>query len=243
VLNETLAQYSTLMVFKNLEDPRWLRRVLAFTLDAYLDGRSRDTRAEQPLVLTDDQGNISYNKGPLVLFALQDLIGAAKVHAALRSYLARFALKPAPFPTARDLLTELRAVTPAEYQGLLTDWFEGIVLYDARVDTATAVADDVAGGYVVTMDVVAQRFQSSGGGIETEAPLDAWFDVAVFADASGPDSQSAPLYRAKHRLRSGSQRIEVRVDARPSSAGVDPFHMMIDRVPGNNTRTVTISQR
>jgi ABC-2 type transport system permease protein len=242
VLNETLAQYSTLMFFKQQDDPRWLRRVTALTLDAYLDGRSRDTRAEHPLVLTDDQGNISYNKGPLVLFALQDLIGAEKVHAALRSYLARFALKPAPFPTARDLLTELRAVTPAEYQDLLTDWFERIVLYDARVETATAMADDVAGRYVVTMEVAAQRFQSSGGGIETEAPLDAWFDVVIFADASGPDSQSAPLYRAKHRLRSGSARIEVRVDGRPSSAGVDPFHVMIDRVPANNTRAVSIRE-
>jgi ABC-2 type transport system permease protein len=240
VLNETLAQYSTLMFFKGQEDPRWLSRVTALTLDAYLDGRSRDARAEQPLVLTDEQGNISYNKGPLVLFALQDLIGADKVHAALRSYLARFALQPAPFPTARDLLTELRAVTPPEYQDLLTDGFERIVLYDARVDAAIAVPDD-SGEYVVTMDVTAQRFVSSGAGLETEAPLDAWFDVAVFADAAGADSPSAPLYRARHHLRSGPQRIQVRVSGRPGSAGVDPFHLMIDRVPGNNTKEVSIS--
>ena len=160
MLNEGLAQYSTFMAFKQYADPVWLRRILAHTHNAYLDARSSETVAEQPVLLTEDQEYISYGKAALALFALQELIGAERVHQALRSYLDKFAEQDPPFPTSRDLVNELRAVAGPEYQRLITDLFEKIMLYDVSIVAAEARPE--GNGYEVTMEVAARQFEATG---------------------------------------------------------------------------------
>jgi hypothetical protein len=198
MLNETMAQYSTLMVFKQQDNPEWLRRILAATHSNYLDGRSRENVAEQPLIYTEDQGNISYNKGALVMFALQDLIGAERMHQGLRSFLQKFALQGPPFPTSRDLVNELRTVAGPEYQQLITDLFERITLYDVSI--AGAAVRPIDEGYELTIEIVARQFEASGQGVEREVPLDAWFDLVVFPGATREVATQTPLYHEKQRL-------------------------------------------
>jgi hypothetical protein len=232
MLNETMAQYSTLMVFRQEADPQWLRRVLAATHRNYLDARSRENVGEQPLMYTEDQGNISYNKGALVMFALQDLIGADRMHQALRSFLRRFAMQPPPYPMSRDLVDELRAAAGPEYQQLITDMFERIVLYDVSPTAADVTAVD--GEYEVAMSISARQFEADAQGVEHEVPLDTSFDLVVFPESSAELVARTPIYQHKHRLQSGTQRIVVRVPTRPAAVGVDPFHLMIDHAPENN---------
>jgi ABC-2 type transport system permease protein len=227
LLNEGLAQYSTLMAYKEFADPVFARRILASMHDGYLDARSSETVAEQPLLLTEDQGYLSYYKAPLALFALQELIGADKVNGALRTYHNRFVEMKPPFPTSRDLVNELRAAAGSEYQDLITDLFERIVLYDVAV-TAARIRP-VADGYEVVLDVAGQQFEANGQGAETEVPLDAWFQVAVFPASEHAVVELQPSYLQHHRLRSGKQRITVRVAKKPGAAAIDPFRLMIDR--------------
>jgi ABC-type transport system involved in multi-copper enzyme maturation permease subunit len=234
ILNETLAQYSTFMLFKQQKNPLWLRQILAATHDSYLDARSRESVAEQPVILTEDQGYISYNKAALAMFTLEELIGSDKMHQALRSYLDRFAMKPPPYPTSGDLVNELREVAGPEYQSLITDLFEKIMLYDVQM-TAAAVKP-VGDQFEVTMDITAQQFEADGIGHEAEVPLDTWFQVVVFPSSDEEQLAQTPLYQAFHRLHGGMQRLTVRVPKKPSAVGVDPFHLMIDKKPGNNIR-------
>jgi ABC-2 type transport system permease protein len=234
MLNETMAQYSTLMVFKTHEDAQWLRRILAATHRNYLDGRSEEGVAEQPLMYTEDQGNISYNKGALVMFALQDLIGADRMHQGLRNFLAKFALKPPPYPTSRDLVNELRAMAGPEHQALIADLFERITLYDASVTNATVKA--VGGEYEVSVEVTARQFDADGRGAEREVPLDGWFDLVLFPDPGADIVAQTPIYQRKHRLVTGPQTLVARVPRPPAIVGIDPFHLMIDRTPDNNVR-------
>ena len=65
-------------------------------------------------------------------------------------------------------------------------------------------------------------------------PLDTWFQIAVFPESDRGVIELTPLYLEQHRLRSGTQRITVRVPEKPGAVGVDPFHLMIDRTPANN---------
>ncbi len=234
ILNEGLAQYATFMLFKQQPDQRWIRTILEKTNRQYLAARSEEGVGEQPVIRTEDQGYISYNKAPLALFWLQELIGPETVHAALRAYLAKFALKGPPYPTSRDLVNELRAVAGPDYQNLITDLFEKIMLYDVQM---TAVSARPAGaGYEVVMDITARQFEADGRGKETPVPLDTWFDVVVFPAAAAPGRE--PLYHAHHRLRSGRQRLIVRVSGKPGAAGVDPYHLMIDRTPDDNVKSL-----
>ncbi len=237
MLNETMAQYSTLMLFKQQANPEWLRRILAATHRNYLDARSRENVAEQPLMYTEDQGNISYNKGALVMFALQDVIGEARMHQGLRNFLHKFGMQAPPFATSRDLVNELRAVAGPDYQRLITDLFERISLYDVSI--ANATARPIGDGYELSIDVTARQFEADGQGVEREVPLDAWFDIVVFPDSTSEIARQTPLYLEKQRLQSGTRRQVIRVKEKPGSVGVDPFHLMIDPTPDNNVFRLT----
>ncbi len=199
---------------------------------SYLDGRSRESVAEQPLLLTEDQGNISYNKGALAMFALQELIGTERMHQALRAFLAKFAQRPPPYPTSRDLVNELRAVAGPEYQRLITDLFERIVLYDVAV--ASAQAEPVDGGYTVTVELAAQQFEADGRGLEHEEAPDGWFDLMVFPESADDLASRTPIYRQKVHITEKAARHVIHVAQRPGAVAIDPFHLMIDRTPENN---------
>jgi len=240
MLNETLAQYSTFMVFKEHPNPVLLRRILSYTHHNYLLSRGWEREEELPLIFTEDQGYISYYKGALVMFALQDIIGSEKMSLALRSYLDKFAYQPPPFPTSRDLVHELRAVAGPEYQSLITDLFEKITLYDLRVDTAEAAP--ISGGYEVEINYSARQFEADGQGVEREVPLDSWFDIVIFPRSEEPLLEQIPLYQHKHRIKSGQHQISVRVTAEPGMAGIDPYHKMIDRTPSNNLGIVNLQR-
>ena len=237
MLNEGLASYSALMVFKEYKDPMWFKRILARTLDAYLESRSDEAGSELPLMYTEDQGYISYNKGALAIFALQDVMGSERVHLALRNYLEKFSFAEPPYPTSQDLVNELRLVAPQQYQNLITDLFEKIVLYDVRIDSAVAVAID--GGYELTMDFSAAQFEADGQGVETEVPLETYFTIAIFPESDEELVAQTPLYEQKHLLHSGSHRLTFRIDDKPGAIGIDPFHIMIDKRPDNNTLSVS----
>ena len=144
----------------------------------------------------------------------------------------RFGGKGPPFPTTRDLVNELRASAGPEYQDLITDLFERIVLYDTSVTAAEARAVD--GGYDVVLDVAGKQFEAGGDGAEHEVRLDTWFQVAVFPKSDRDVAELEPLYLEYHRLHSGVQRITVRVAETPGAVGVDPFQLMIDRRRDDN---------
>ncbi|NQV70056.1 MAG: hypothetical protein HQ498_08530, partial [Pseudohongiella sp.] len=238
MLNEGLASYSALMVTKEYLQPVWLRRMLAYTQTSYMAARGRETREELPLMYTEDQGYISYNKGALAMFALQDTIGADKVHQALRNYLNRFAFQPPPFPTSQDLVNELRAVAGDEYQDLITDLFEKIVLYDLQVDSAVATPD--ADGYEVSIEFTTRQFEATGLGEETEVPLNTYFDIVIFPESNEELFAQTPLYMKKHLLTSGSHNLSFHVPEKPGAVGIDPFQIMIDRIPANNVVGVSM---
>jgi hypothetical protein len=158
-------------------------------------------------------------------------------HQALRNFQRDFGFQTAPCPTSRDLVNALRAEAGPEYQQLITDLFERIVLYDLQVDAARARQID--GGYETAIEVTAKQFAADGHGKETKEPLDSWFDVAVFSETDKPLEEVMPLYIEKYRLRSGKQTLTVRTAERPGIAALDPFHKMIERSAGNNSSAFT----
>jgi ABC-type transport system involved in multi-copper enzyme maturation permease subunit len=240
MLNETLAQYSTLMVFKKYDEqhpgPDLVNRITRMLQKDYLRARSQDTGLEQPVMYTEDQDYISYNKGALALYVLQEQIGEEAVNRALRSFLAKFAFKPAPFATSRDLVNELRAVAGKEYQELITDLFEKLVLYEVKLLDASA--RKVGGGYEVSLTVAAYQFEATSLGTETEVPLHTWFDVGLFSQAKQAPENQVPLYLKKHLLKRGINTITFKIAQKPVYASLDPFQKMADRWPDNNGRAV-----
>ena len=137
---------------------------------------------------------------------------------------------------SRDLVNAVRAVAGEEHQSLITDLFERITFYDLRIESALARIVD--GGYEVDIEVTGRQLQADGSGVETEVPLDVWFDVALFADAGEALDVATPLLVEKQRLHSGSQTLTLRTATLPERVVLDPFHKMIERTPTDNTLEV-----
>ena len=242
ILYETLAQYSALMVMEKLYGPDKIRRFLKYELNTYLISRQTDPDQEMPLYRAQHEQYIHYNKGSLVMYLLKDRMGEAKVNAALRSLLAKYAFKGAPYPKSTDLIDALRAQALPADQALITDLFEKITLVDLRARDAKAVkrAD---GKYDVTFTIEAHKFYASGKqSDQTEAPFDQPVDLGVFTAKPGEGKFGAAnvLVMERRQVKTGVQKVTFTVDKKPSFAGIDPYNKWIDRDSEDNLAEVTV---
>jgi hypothetical protein len=123
----------------------------------------------------------------------------------------------------------LRAAAPAEAQGLITDLFERITLYENRAERATlrALPD---GRYEVKMAVSAKKLHADELGTESEQPLDDVIEVGVL------DERGRALHLEKHRFREARRELTMVFAAKstPAKAGIDPMNALIDRKPDDN---------
>ncbi len=234
VLSESLSQYSALMVLEENYGPAHLRRFLKYELDRYLRGRTAEALEEQPLMRSERQAYIHYQKGSLVMYALRDRMGEAAVNRALRSLINEFAFRGDVYPTTRNLIAALRAEASEQDQQLITDLFERIILFELRADSGR-VSELPDGRFEVELNIHARKLEADGQGQETEQPLDEWFDIGLFAvHPDNIDNEAQVLYFQRHRLRAGDNTITVTLDQRPSHGGVDPYVKMINRFSDSN---------
>jgi aminopeptidase N len=240
VLEETLSQYSALMAMEKLYGPDKIRRFTKYELDTYLRSRGAAAGDEPPLARVEEQGDIYYRKGSLVMYLLKDQIGEEAVNRALRSMLARYAFKGAPYPTADDLVAAFKAQAPADKQGLIDDLFEKITLYDVKT-TAASAQKRPDGRWNVRMTVQARKLYADKKGKETEAPMTAEsYDFGVFNAKPGDgdfDRKNVLLFR-RLPLSSGRHVYEFVVDRKPTWVGVDPYNKRIDRNSDDNLMAV-----
>jgi aminopeptidase N len=233
LLVESLAQYTALMVMKERYGKEKMRRFLKYELQGYLRGRGGERKKEVPLLRVENQPYIHYQKGSLVMYALQDAIGEEAVNRALARYLRAAYVMAPPYPNARLLLAELKKETPPEYQSLLFDLFEAITLFDNRAVSASA--KDIGGGrWEVTVSVSAKKFQADALGAEKEVPMDQLVDIGVL------NAKGVPLLLEKRRVKSGLQDFVLTVPEKPAKAGIDPLNILIDRVPDDNVTPVSV---
>ncbi|MDP2284355.1 MAG: hypothetical protein Q8L06_09460, partial [Pseudohongiella sp.] len=226
-------QYSALMAMEREYGADHMKRFLAFELDRYLQGRGGEAIDEMPMYLVENQPYIHYRKGSLVLYAIKDYIGEDNMNRALADFLDKFAFGEAPYPTTRDLISSIRAHTPEEYQSVITDMLERIVLFDLRV-TESQVTELANGQYELSIDVSARKFEATGGGEESEITIRDWVDVGVFGEEDPATGVPVILYLQKHLIDQNQQQIKVTVSSQPDTVGIDPLNKLIDRIPSDN---------
>ncbi len=233
---ESLAQYSALMVMEQRYGKETMKRFLEFELDRYLRDRGGESIEELPLMLVENQPYIHYRKGSVALYALQDYIGADAVNAALAQFVADYAFKGPPYPTTRDLLARIRERATPEYEEVITDLFEKIVLYDLKV-AESRISETEDGRFEVDIDIEMRKFEADGGGEEREVPFSARVDIGLLGEPQGELEVPEVIYLAKHDLSDNKETLKILVSRKPASVGIDPFNKLIDRNPADNIFT------
>jgi len=253
MMSETLAQYSAYMLIEHKYGKDYMHRLLSHFLDRYLRGRSGEVRKERALAVVQNEPYVWYEKGGQILYTLADYIGEDRVDAALHDFLMQYRYANAsnqrdavdsavgaaavdkPYPDTRLLIEALRAQTPAEYQYLIDDGFDRIVLYDNKTLAATSHrrAD---GKYEVTLEVEAHKVQADGNGVETPMPLSDFIEIGVFSSTKGEEKT---LSMHLEKMTQAHATYKVVVDTKPTRAGIDPYNKLIDRIPDDNMIDVT----
>jgi Aminopeptidase N len=241
MLSESLAEYSALMILQRKYGPDQIRRFLRYDLDRYLRGRGSEREEENPLVKVQSQQYIHYPKGALVFYALADRIGEKRLNATLARFVKDKGFQQPPYTTGAELVSYLREDATEDEQAFLTDLFEKITLYDLRA--TEAVSEKLPNGrWRVTLTVTAAKHNADGGGNQTLAVLNDYFDVGVFARPTKPsrdrDALGKPLALQRHRLTKEQNTFTFEVAEEPAKAGIDPYTKLIDRLPSDNVTAV-----
>lgn len=213
-----------------------MRKFLQYEMDRYLRSRGRELLEERPLLTVEaQQGYIHYRKGSVVMYYLKEMLGEDKVNAALRSLVERFGYAPPPYPTSVDLVDALRAETPPELQYLLGDLFEQITLFANRTLEAT-YKEREDGKFEVVLEVECKKYQADQQGNESEVPVDDWMEIGAFAVPDKGKKYGATLYRERVKITDANRSFRFVVHQRPDLAGIDPFALLIDRMPEDNLK-------
>jgi ABC-2 type transport system permease protein len=170
---------------------------------------------------------------------MKEMIGEETVNRALRKLIHQYAYAPPPYPTAYALVDALREETPPNLQYLLKDVFEDITLFSNRTLEATA-RKRPDGKYDVTIDVEARKFKADAKGNETEVPVDDWIDIGAFAKPVSGKKYGDTLYRQRMHLTQRNSSFTFTTAQAPEQAGIDPFMLLIDRVPDDNMKAVVL---
>jgi ABC-2 type transport system permease protein len=195
---------------------------------------------ERPLINVElNQGYIHYQKGSVALYYLAEMIGEDRINVALKEVIDQFAYQGPPYPTAHALVDRLRDQTLPEFQYLIQDLFEEITLFGNRSMEAVATKSP-DGKYRVKLVVECEKFKADENGHETSVEMNDWVEIGAFAKPESGKRYGKLLHRERKQLTAGKHELEFVTDEIPYQAGIDPRNMLIDRVPSDNLKTVTI---
>ncbi len=235
LMSETMSQYSALMVMEKEYGKQAMKKFLKYEMDGYLKGRTSEGKKELPLMLCENQQYIHYNKGSVIMYAMRDYLGEDVLNATIRAYLERYKYQEPPYTTAIDFVNYIRAATPDSLKYIIRDMFETITIYENYVKDLSYTS--IAGGkYKVKLTVGSAKFRADSLGGNTRIPVADYIDIGIFAsnDTKGKAADKELLFQ-KIKMDQPEKTFEFVVNEKPVSAGIDPYHKLIDRTPDNNT--------
>jgi ABC-2 type transport system permease protein len=242
IISETLAEYASLMTMKQEYGENGIKSFLKNSLDTYLSGRQFSFKPERSLINVETGQYIWYQKGSMIMYDLQDIIGENVVNKGLRNFLNEFKYnEKGYYATSEDLYKALYAVTPDSLKYKVDDGFKEIVLYENRVlDAKTKKLDN--GKWETTFTVNSKKIYYDDKGKETKVDdKKNLVDLGLFAEDKLNEDGVAiknPLFFELKWLESGDNTFTITTDKKPLKAGIDPYNKLIDRNSDDNLKAV-----
>ena len=257
LMSESLSEYSSLKVLEKEYGKSQMRKFLKDALDSYLQGRTMESKSEQPLMFNENQQYIHYNKGSLVLYTLSDYIGEKNMNNALKKYIEKVAYQEAPYTNSIEFVSYLNEATPDSLKYMIDDMFRTITLYDNRVkDFSTKKLPN--GKYEVTINAQVSKYRSDAKGKRSfkdaygktltfkakgekyavdSYPLNDYVEVGIFGEEKVKDkTKEKQLYLKKHKITKINNKFVIIVDEKPTEVGIDPYNKLIDTNSEDNRR-------
>ena len=233
LLSEVMAQYESLSIMRNMYPKEAVQNYLRHELDQYLRGRSMESKGEMALMYDENKGYVHYNKGSMVMNALEAYAGRAPLNACLSRFLKQFRFQPPPYPSSLEFKEYLKDALPEDLQYLIHDMFQSIIIYDIKATRATVekMPDD---RYKVELTGEFKKYLCEELGEKKAQSMHDLVDVAVM------DEDGKELYRNRHWLDDGTETLTFEVHGRPATAQFDPDLLLIDQNVRDNSIKVEL---
>jgi hypothetical protein len=95
---------------------------------------------------------------------------------------------------------------------------------------------------LLTLLMATAFVNSAAKGNETEVPVNDWIDIGAFAKPEKGRKYGRTLYRDRVHIAQTRSTCTFTVGELPDQAGVDPFLLLIDRLPEDNVKKVTLAE-
>ncbi|MGC1515559.1 MAG: M1 family aminopeptidase [Maribacter sp.] len=242
IISETLAEYVSLMTMKQEYGENGIKSFLKNSLDDYLSSRQFSAKPERSLMDVETGQYIWYEKGSMVMYDLQDVMGERTVNKALRTFLEEFKyFEKGYYPTSEDLYNAIYTVTPDSLKYKVDDGFKEIVLYENRVMNAKTKALDT-GNWETTFTVNSKKIYYDNTGKEKSVDEKKnLVDIGLFGeDVVNEDGVTIknPLVFNLKWLSPGDNTFKLTTKEKPLKAGIDPYNKLIDRNSDDNLMVV-----
>jgi ABC-type transport system involved in multi-copper enzyme maturation permease subunit len=234
MMSEGFAQYSALMVMEKEYGKDKMKKFLKYEMDGYLAGRSSEFEGENPIMKTEGQQYIHYQKASVVMYYLKEMIGEKKVNSAMKNLITTYGYKNPPYPTSIAAVNEFKKVTPDSLQYVIKDLFENITLFSNRM--LEAKFKKVGNEFEVTLKTTSEKFRSTALGKESAIPVADYIDIAVFAKPENDKNLGEVLAYKRLKINKKDNTYFFKTKKLPYQAGIDPYNYLIDRVPDDNVK-------
>jgi aminopeptidase N len=236
MMSEGFAQYSSLMVMEKEYGKDKMKKFLEYEMNGYLTGRSTEFEGENPIMKTENQQYIHYNKASVVMYYFKEMVGEQNVNKALKNLVTQFGYKDPPYATSIDAVNEFRKVTPDSLRYLIPDLFENITLFSNR--TLKVTSKKVGDEYEVSIKTTSEKFRSNALGKETPTPIADYIDIGVFGKSDKENVLGKPLVYKRLKITKKDNTFVFKTKTEPNKAGIDPYNYLIDRIPDDNVKSV-----
>jgi aminopeptidase N len=143
-------------------------------LDLYLAGRGY--QKEMPLYCVDfESPYLIYNKGFVVMYQLEQLIGERNVNNALKHFFQQHRY-PYPTPISADLINSFYIYSPKELHSKIDELFKEVITSDAKLEGVTYKMLDNK-NYEINITGSLKKFNNSTGAKVQELPTEGTIDV------------------------------------------------------------------
>jgi ABC-type transport system involved in multi-copper enzyme maturation permease subunit len=242
IISETLAEYSSLMTMKQEYGENGIKTFLKASLDKYLSSRKSSFKPERSLIDVETGQYIWYEKGSMIMYDLQDVIGEEIINAGLKNFLEEFKYyEKGYYATSEDLYKAIYSLTPDSLKYKVKDGFKEIVLYENRVLNAdTKKMDDDK--WETTFTVNSKKIYYDNTGKEEKVDKERnLVDIGLFGEDITNDNGITiknPFYFKLRWLKPGDNTFTIVTDKKPIKAGIDPYNKLIDRNSDDNLKKV-----
>ena len=238
LLSESMAQYSALMVMEKMYGKEHMHKFLRYEMDRYLRSRGGESEKECPLLTVENQGYVHYNKASVIMYYFREMVGENQVNLALRNMIDSLAYKEPPYAVSNELVDRFEAVTPDSLKYLITDLFKKMTIFNNRItDASVSKKKD---GYEVKFSVKAEKMYADSLGKEKAIAINDWIEIGVFAQPEASKKFGRALKLEKVHINKLDNSFTITVKEKPYQVGIDPYYLLVDRIPEDNLKKLTI---